>query len=467
MLLTTNLMLLTTSLDFDDLSRILTTSLDFDDLSRILTTNLMLLTTSLDFDDLSRILTTSLDFDDLSRILTTNLMLLTTSLDFDDLSRILTTNLSFLFQFTMIQQDALESLVASFISTAAGHVIITAKLPPRTQALVDSCFPSQNQALTIYQWKHNKRPTRLQLLEMVKGANGILCMLTDKIDLELIEAAGPQLKIVSTMSVGYDHINITLLSSRNILVGNTPGVLTNATADIASLLVLTASRRAKEGLDAVVNRKWGSWDPNWLLGAEFTGKTLGIVGLGRIGAATAARLIPFGFSKILYSGSKPHSRTEQLLSNIAMAVSSFNNSYSPCDSSFSINFVPTDTLFSDSDVVVLCCALNDATHHLVNCSNISLFKHGAILVNPARGPIVNPEALLAGLCSGRIFAAGLDVTHIEPLTSDHPLALHPRCFILPHLGSATIQTREAMSDLALANLASGLLGKKLYHQVSA
>ncbi|PVV00891.1 hypothetical protein BB560_004709 [Smittium megazygosporum] len=355
----------------------------------------------------------------------------------------------------------LQNLVKTFSSNGSGTLVVTATLPPRTQALIKSLESSTSGKFKLIQWRNEQRPTRNELLNLVQGASGVLCMLTDKIDGELIRAAGPQLKVVSTMSVGYDHINTKVLHENNILIGNTPGVLTNATSDIAALLLLGAARRAKEGVDAVENSKWGVWNPNWLLGVEFSGKTLGIVGLGGIGAATAARLIPFGFSKILYSGSRQHKEKEALLADIHRSVSNFNTSQGLSTDCFECKFVSTDLLIKESDVVILCCALNENTRMLINKSNINDFKQGGILINPARGPIVDPEALLHGLESNRLFAAGLDVTDPEPIKADDPLVSHPRCFIMPHLGSATVETREAMSDLALENLLAGVLGDKL------
>ncbi|PVU90483.1 hypothetical protein BB559_004614 [Furculomyces boomerangus] len=362
--------------------------------------------------------------------------------------------------------DKLLSLVKTVKSTGKGLIVVTSTLPKRSQMIVEELQNSGNENLKIVQWTKNSRPARSELLELVKGASGVLCMLTDKIDDEFLDAAGPQLKIVSSMSVGYDHIDVSALNSRNVLIGNTPGVLTDASADITAFLALAAARRAKEGHSAVEGGTWKEWHPTWLLGQQFSGKTLGIVGLGQIGCATAARMIPFGFKKILYSGTKSHPDKEALLKSLADANFSITKLSSPeITNDFSIRNSSLSDLLKESDVVCITCSLNKSTYHLINKDNIKLMKNSATLVNSARGPIVDQEALFEALESGSLFAAGLDVTVPEPIPSTHPLVKHPRCFIIPHVASATIETRTLMSDLALENLFCGLLGQSLKHQV--
>ncbi|KAJ1919005.1 hypothetical protein H4219_002264 [Mycoemilia scoparia] len=292
----------------------------------------------------------------------------------------------------------------------------------------------------VKQWTGSGTIPSDELNKAVNSADGLLCMLTEKIDSALISSAGKQLKVISTMSVGYDHIDVQAAKDRQIALGYTPDVLTDATADLTALLALSAARRAKEAIDAVRDGKWQKWDPTWLLGSQFTGKTLGMVGLGRIGSAVASRLKPFGFSRVLYHGSQPRPERAE---------------------PFNAQFTSFDGLLSESDVICICCSLNEKTRHMFNKEAFKKMKSTAILVNTARGPIVQQDDLVWALNEREIAAVGTDVTDPEPIDPKHPLVGHSRAIVFPHIGSATEETRNLMANMAIDNALAGILGKDL------
>ncbi|HMU93663.1 MAG TPA: D-glycerate dehydrogenase [Anaerolineales bacterium] len=289
-------------------------------------------------------------------------------------------------------------------------------------------------------WADEMPPTREQLLEHVRGVDGLLCLLTEKIDGELMDAAGPQLKVISSMSVGVDHIDVAAATARGIPVGNTPGVLTDATADQAFALLLAAARRVTEAERFLRAGKWVTWQPSLLLGADLVGATLGIVGFGRIGQAIAKRAQGFDL-RVLY-----HSPNAQ--------------------PAYGAKPVDLDTLLRESDFVSINVPLKAETRHLVNADFLAKMKPNAILVNTARGGVLDQTALYDALKSKRIFAAALDVTDPEPLPMDCPLLELENCIIVPHLGSASQKTRDMMSLLAAQNLIAGLKGERLTHCVN-
>jgi lactate dehydrogenase-like 2-hydroxyacid dehydrogenase len=242
------------------------------------------------------------------------------------------------------------------------------------------------------------------------------------------------------MSAGYNHVDITQCKEKKISVGYTPDVLTDTTADLAVALVLSAARRVVEAATAVKEGQWTSWKPMWMTGKDVHHSKVGIVGLGSIGSAIAKRLVGFGCT-IQYTGSsgpKP---------GVAGPLGA--------------EFVDLDTLLSSSDFVILACALTPDTEHLINASTLKRMKSDAVLVNIARGGVVDQEALIEALKNGTILAAGLDVTTPEPLAVDHPLLALPNCVILPHIGSASVPTRELIANMAADNLLAGLQGKAL------
>jgi len=288
-------------------------------------------------------------------------------------------------------------------------------------------------------WPSDLPPPRRALLDRVRDVDGVVSLLTDPIDAAVIEAA-PRLRVVSNCAVGVDNVDVQAATRRNIPVGNTPDVLTDATADLAFALLLAAARRIVEGVQYVKDGKWQTWNLQLLLGADLAGATLGIVGFGRIGRAVARRAQGFGL-RVLY-----------------------------CDpgAEAALGAIPTDldTLLRESDFVSLHVPLTPATHHMINAGSLGKMKPGAILVNTARGPIVDHKALHETLQSGRIAAAALDVTEPEPLSADSPLLRLENCIVLPHLGSASKWTREQMALLAARNLLAGVQGRRLPHCVN-
>ena len=284
-------------------------------------------------------------------------------------------------------------------------------------------------------WSHDLPPARSDLLERVRGVEGLLCLLTDRIDGELMDAAGSQLKVISSMSVGVDHIDVAAATARGVPVGNTPGVLTDATADQAFALLLASARRITEGERFLRAGKWVTWSPSLLLGTDLSGATLGIIGFGRIGQAIAKRAQGFDMRVIYHSpNAKP---------------------------AYGAQPVELDMLLRESDFVSVNVPLKVETRHLVNAAFLAKMKPSAILVNTARGGVLDQNALYAALKSGQIFAAALDVTDPEPLPMDCPLLELENCLIVPHLGSATHKTRGMMSLLAAQNLVAGMKGERL------
>jgi glyoxylate reductase len=309
------------------------------------------------------------------------------------------------------------------------RIFITRLIPDAGLTLVRENFPAPEV------WSADLPPTREQLLENVRGMDGLLCLLTERVDAELMDAAGPQLKVISSMSVGVDHIDVAEATKRGIPVGNTPGVLTDATADQAFALLLAAARRVVEGVDYVRNGEWTTWHPQLLLGADMVGATLGIIGFGRIGQAVAKRAQGFDMRVIYHSpNAKP---------------------------AYGAQPVDLDTLLRESDFVSLHVPLTPETRHMVNADFLSKMKPSAILVNTTRGGVVDQVALYNALKSRQIFAAALDVTDPEPLPMASPLLELENCIIVPHLGSASKWTRDQMSLLAAENLIAGLKGEKL------
>lgn len=279
-----------------------------------------------------------------------------------------------------------------------------------------------------------------ELLAVLPRAEGLLTMLTVQVD-ELLLAQAPHLKVVSQMAVGVDNIDLHACAQRGIPVGHTPGVLTHATADTAMTLLLATARRLPEAsLDAKEGR-WGTWNPVQWLGADLAGSTIGIVGMGAIGQATARRAKAFGM-KIIY-----HSRSR----------------YADIEAELNADKVPFDELLRQSDFVSLHTPLTAETKHMIDAAALKAMKPSAILINTARGGVVDQNELIHALKNGEIKAAGLDVTSPEPLPTDSPLFHLPNCLVLPHIGSATERTRKQMAELACENLILGLEGKPLKH----
>lgn len=294
----------------------------------------------------------------------------------------------------------------------------------------------------VHIWDKDTPPPRAKLLDELSLADGLVSMLTEQIDKEAFNAM-TKLKVVSNYAVGYDNIDLEAATEAKIPVGNTPGVLTETTADQAFALLLAAARRVVEGVEYVRNDEWKTWNPIQLLGRDVHGATLGIIGLGRIGYAVARRAQGFGM-KILYYGG----------SNLQFAEK------------VGAKKVDLDTLLQESDYISLHTPLTDTTRGFIGERELSLMKNTAILINTARGGVVDSDALLQALQSGTIGAAALDVTDPEPIASTHPLVNLVNCIVVPHLGSATWQTRERMGILATENLLAGLRGEPLPHCVN-
>ncbi len=278
------------------------------------------------------------------------------------------------------------------------------------------------------------------LMEPLGQAEGLLSMLTEKIDQKLLDQA-PRLRVVSTFAVGFDNIDVQACTRRGIPVGHTPGVLTDATADLALALLLSTGRGLPKAAGDARDGRWTSWTPTGWLGADLHGATLGIIGMGKIGQATAQRARAFGM-EILYAGPR---------------------SLPDIDQQLEARFVPLDDLLLNSDFVSLHCRLTPQTRGLIDEAALRKMKPTAVLVNTARGQVVITEALVQALREGWIAAAGLDVTDPEPLPPDHTLYDLPNCLIVPHIGSATYGTRHRMAELACENLLAGLEGRKLPH----
>ncbi|MBI4234171.1 MAG: D-glycerate dehydrogenase [Chloroflexi bacterium] len=278
----------------------------------------------------------------------------------------------------------------------------------------------------------------------VREMDGVLTMLTERVDAALLDAA-PRLRVVSNMAVGYDNIDVAAATRRGILVGNTPGVLTETTADFAFALLLAAARRAVEGERFVREGKWQTWHPTAFLGLDVHGATLGIVGLGNVGQEVARRALGFSM-RVIYYDSVRRRDVEQR---------------------YSLEYCPDlPSLLRRSDLVTLHVPLTPQTHHLIGAGELALMKPHAILVNTARGLVVDPKALYEALHEGRIAGAALDVTEPEPIPPDDPLLTLPNVIVTPHIGSASVATRTRMAVLAAQNLLAGLKGQPMPHCVN-
>ncbi|KAK2578673.1 hypothetical protein KPH14_012161 [Odynerus spinipes] len=293
-----------------------------------------------------------------------------------------------------------------------------------------------NARCDVVLWEKPSPIPRSELLSRVPGVSGIFCTLTDKIDEEILIAAGKDLKVVATMSVGTDHLDLKALKNRNIKVGYTPNVLTNATAELIVGILLATSRRLLEANRAIYRNEWKAWAPTWMCGTGLSKSTVGIVGLGRIGCKVAECLKPFDVSRILYT-----SRT------VKQEASKFNGEK-----------VELDKLLEESDFVIVTIALTPDTRELFNAQAFEKMKRSAIFINASRGEVVDQQSLIGALKNGTIKAAGLDVMTPEPIPLDSELLKLENCVVLPHIGSATIETREEMARITAENILAVLEG---------
>jgi len=303
-------------------------------------------------------------------------------------------------------------------------VFVTSRLPGTALERLEA-------AHEVTTWTSGRRPSPAELRAGVREAEGLLCLLGDRVDGALLDAA-PRLRAIANYAVGTDNIDLEAAAARGIPVGSTPDVLTDSTADLAIALMLAVARRIPEGMAAVRDGAWREWSPEWLLGRDVSGATLGIVGLGRIGRAVARRAEGFGM-EVLHTG-RPGG------GGIAL-----------------------EDLLGRADFVSLHCPLTPGTRGLIAAPQLARMRTDAYLVNTARGPIVDQPALAEALRAGSIAGAALDVTDPEPLPPGDPLLGAPNLVVLPHLGSATRRTRAAMTDRAVDNLLAALSGEPMPH----
>jgi len=312
-----------------------------------------------------------------------------------------------------------------------------------SRALPEEALAIARTAADLEIWPGEVPPPREALLEIVADCDGLLCLLTDRVDFALLDRA-PRLRVVSQMAVGYDNIDIAACTSRGIRVGNTPGVLTETTADLAFALLMAAARRVTEAERYLRSGSWQTWSPMLLTGPDIHHATLGIVGLGRIGYEMARRARGFEM-RILYTNRTRNEAAER---------------------DFGAERVNLDTLLRESDFVSIHTPLSPETRHLIGAPELAKMKPTAVFVNTARGPVVDQRALYEALRDREIAAAGIDVFEVEPLPMDDPLLTLDNVVLLPHIGSASIATRTKMAVLAANNLVSGLKGEPLPHPVN-
>lgn len=309
-------------------------------------------------------------------------------------------------------------------------VYVSRRIPANGLALLDGA------GLTVRLHDSELPPSREELLAGAEGAHAVVTLLSDRVDDEFLERAGEQLGVVANYAVGFDNIDLAACARRGVAVANTPDVLTDATADQAFMLLLAVARRVREGHLLVASGDWQGWHPLQLLGRDVSGSTLGIVGMGRIGRAVARRAVGFGM-KILYHNRKRQPEAEEAL----------GAQY--CED--------LGALLSESDFVSLHAPLTEKTHHLIDAAALERMPPHAILVNTARGPLVDERALLAALRSGRLWGAGLDVFEEEPRVTPG-LAVLTNVVLAPHLGSATEATRREMARLCAQAVITVLQG---------
>jgi len=291
---------------------------------------------------------------------------------------------------------------------------------------------------TVGLWEADEIMPHPRLLTAVASADGLLCMLTERVDADLL-AAAPRLRAVSTMAVGVDNIDLDACTRRGVPVGHTPGVLAATVADTAIGLLLASARRIVEGADYVRRGEWGAWRPDLLVGRDLHHSTVGVIGLGGVGVEVARRLLGFDCTVLVFN----RTRRPEL------------------EAELGVEWRPIDELLAAADHVVVAVALTAATRHLIDARALRLMKQTATLVNVARGGVVDQSALADALRSGWIASASLDVTDPEPIAADDPLLTMPNCVVVPHLGSSSQRTREAMAEMAARNLLLAMAGERM------
>jgi glyoxylate reductase len=310
-------------------------------------------------------------------------------------------------------------------------VFITRRIPEQILKRLSTTYD-------VRMWDKEDIPVPYEILEKeIEDIDGLLCLLTENIDDSLLSKA-KKLKIIANMAVGYNNIDINSATKRGIMVTNTPGVLTETTADLTFGLLLATARRLTEASDYLKNGEWKTWSPMQLTGQDINGATLGIIGLGSIGEALARRAKGFDMEVLYFNRSRKYEKENEL----GIKYSSFEN------------------LLQVSDFVCVMTPYTPETKHLIDSEQLSLMKENAVLINTARGGIVNETALYQALKNKEIWGAGLDVFENEPVSLDNPLLTLPNVVTLPHIGSASIATRMKMANLAVSNLIAGLLNDK-------
>jgi glyoxylate reductase len=311
------------------------------------------------------------------------------------------------------------------------RVYITRKLP-------DEILDKLLSQFDVRMWEEEYIPVPKDvLLKEIEGVDGLFCLLTDTIDVEVLEHAR-NLKVITNLAVGYNNIDIQAASMRGIIVTNTPGVLNETTADLTFTLLMATARRVVEASDFLRSGKWGAWSPMQLTGQDIHGSTIGIIGLGRIGEALVKRAKGFDMNVLYYNRTRKLDKEKEL----------------------EIQYAELKDLLQQSDFICILLPYSTEVHHLIGKQALSLMKKNAILINSARGGIVDEEALYHALKDGQIWAAGLDVFEQEPVPIDHPLLSLPNVVTLPHIGSASVKTRLAMAHLAADNLVNVLNGNE-------
>lgn len=319
---------------------------------------------------------------------------------------------------------------------AKHKIVVTRKIPEQALQLL-------KENGDVYVWNSEEEPIPYEtLIEEIKDAAGLFTNVGDRIDKELLDQA-PKLKVISTMAVGYDNIDVREAARRKILIGHTPGVLTETTADLTFTLLMSTARRVVEGSDYIRQGRWKSWGPMLLTGQDIYGATIGIIGMGRIGEGVAQRASGFNMN-ILY-----HNRSQRPL----------------IEESLNARYCSLDELLQESDFVVLLAPGSSNTQHMIGERELRLMKPNSIFINVSRGTNVDEKALYEALNNGEIWAAGLDVFEQEPVSPDHPLLTLPNVTVLPHIGSASIATRTNMAIIAAENLIAGLSGRDMPFQV--
>jgi glyoxylate reductase len=308
-----------------------------------------------------------------------------------------------------------------------------------TRLIPDAGLHCIKQACDAEVWSAPMPPPAEILRQKIRDCDGLVALLTDRIDGAMMDEA-PRLKVISNFAVGFNNIDIAAATERGIAVGNTPGVLTHATADMAFCLLIAAARRLVEGHQYSITGQWKTWEPLGHLGQDLFGRTIGIIGMGRIGFALARRCRLGWDMNVLYHDVYQNTKAEAELQ--AMRVD-------------------LDALLGESDFISLHADLNDKTRKMIGAEQFKKMKRTAVLINTARGPLVDQTALTAALKAGTIFAAGLDVTDPEPPLANDALLALPNCIVAPHIASATVETRNAMAEICANNLIAGVSGHQL------